>query len=83
MKKTSFFNSLPFKLIVGVIIGIIAGLVLNQTDGVPLAGAVLNVVVTLKYILGQIINFCVPLIVIGFIAPSITKMGNNAYSSPL
>ena len=78
MKKTNIFKSLPFKLIVGVIIGIIVGLVLNQADGSSFANAVLNVVVTLKYILGQIISFCVPLIVIGFIAPSITKMGNNA-----
>ena len=39
---------------------------------------ILNVVVTLKYILGQLINFCVPLIIIGFIAPSITKLGNSA-----
>lgn len=35
-------------------------------------------VVTLKYILGQIITFCVPLIIIGFIAPSITKLGGSA-----
>ena len=28
--------------------------------------------------LGQLINFCVPLIIIGFIAPSITKLGNSA-----
>lgn len=40
--------------------------------------AALNVIVTLKYILGQLINFCVPLIIIGFIAPSITQLGNNA-----
>lgn len=39
---------------------------------------VMNVVVTVKYILGQVINFCVPLIIIGFIAPSITKLGSNA-----
>ena len=38
----------------------------------------MQVVVTVKYILGQIINFCVPLIVIGFIAPSITQMGSGA-----
>ena len=38
----------------------------------------MNVVVTFKYVLGQFINFCVPLIIIGFIAPSITKLGNNA-----
>ena len=38
----------------------------------------MNIIVTVKYILGQYINFCVPLIVIGFIAPSIPKLGNNA-----
>ena len=38
----------------------------------------MTVVVTMKYILTQLINFCVPLIIIGFIAPSITQMGNNA-----
>ncbi len=34
--------------------------------------------VTLQYIMGQLITFCVPLIVIGFIAPSITRLGKNA-----
>lgn len=33
---------------------------------------------TIKYILNQVIVFCVPLIIIGFIAPSITRLGNNA-----
>ena len=65
-----FFKSLPFKLLVGVIAGIVIGLVANET--------VMNVVVTIKQVLGQLITFCVPLIVIGFIAPSITKLGNNA-----
>lgn len=40
--------------------------------------AVMNVIVTIKFVLGELINFCVPLIVIGFIAPSITKLGKNA-----
>lgn len=78
MKKNSFFKSLPFKLLVGVILGIVIGLILNSTDGSDLTLGILNVVVTLKYILGQVINFCVPLIIIGFIAPSITKLGNSA-----
>ena len=78
MKKSSFFSSLPFKLLLGVIIGVILGLILNKADGSAFAGAVLNVVVTLKYIIGQIISFCVPLIIIGFIAPSITRMGSHA-----
>ena len=63
-------GSLPFKLLLGVAVGIVLGLVANE--------AVMNVVVTIKQVLGQIITFCVPLIVIGFIAPSITKLGHNA-----
>lgn len=64
------WKSLPFRLLLGVVLGIIVGLVANE--------GVMNVVVTVKYILGQLINFCVPLIIIGFIAPSITKLGNSA-----
>ena len=68
MKKLT--RSLPFRLLLGVVIGILVG----QFAGEGL----MNIVVTLKYIMNQIISFCVPLIVIGFIAPSITKLGNNA-----
>lgn len=78
MKKNSFFSSLPFKLIVGVALGIIFGLVLNANDTHPVASAALNVISSLKYVLNQLIMFCVPLIIIGFIAPSITKLGNSA-----
>lgn len=63
-------GSLPFKLLVGVVLGIFAGLVANETF--------MNVAVTISYILGQLISFCVPLIIIGFIAPSITKLGSSA-----
>ncbi len=68
MKK--LFSNLPFRLLLGVVIGILIGQVANIS--------VMNVVVTLKFVLGEFINFCVPLIIIGFIAPSITKLGNNA-----
>lgn len=68
MKK--ILKSLPFKLLVGVIVGMVLGLIANE--------AFMNVIVTIKQLLGEIINFCVPLIVIGFIAPSITKLGSNA-----
>ena len=78
MKKSGFFHSLPFKLLAGVIIGIVFGLILSSTDQYAITQSILNVIVTLKYILNQIINFCIPLIIIGFIAPSITQMGNNA-----
>lgn len=78
MNKNNFFTSLPFKLLMGVFLGICIGLVLNYADGNAATRAILNVVVTAKYILGQLINFCVPLIIIGFIAPSITKLGSHA-----
>ena len=78
MKKNSIFRSLPFKLLVSVIAGVMVGLLLSSTDGNSFSRAILNIVVTLKYILNQIINFCIPLIIIAFIAPSITQMGKNA-----
>lgn len=68
MKK--IFSSLPVKLLIGIVIGIVFGQIFPEN--------VMSVVVPLKNILGQVINFVVPLIVIGFIAPSITKLGNNA-----
>ena len=68
MKK--IWKSLPFRLILGVVIGIILGQAANETF--------MNVIVSLRYILSQVINFCVPLIIIGFIAPSITKLGSSA-----
>ena len=68
MKKIT--GSLPFRLLLGVILGIIVGQICG--DGL------MHVIVTIKYILNQVIVFCVPLIIIGFIAPSITRLGNNA-----
>lgn len=63
-------KSLPARLVLGIVIGILAGLVVPES--------VMVFVVTVKYILSQFITFCVPLIIIGFIAPSITKLGNSA-----
>lgn len=68
MKK--LLTSLPAKLLLGIMVGILLGQI------VPVG--VMSVIVSLKNILGQVINFVVPLIVIGFIAPSITKLGSNA-----
>ncbi len=68
MKKV--FTSLPVRLLIGVVLGIIIGLMANEP--------VMLVVVSIKYVLNQLILFCVPLIIIGFIAPSITKLGQNA-----
>ena len=63
-------KSLPFRLLLGIVVGMLLGFVFNES--------IMSVVVTIRYILGQLINFCVPLIIIGFIAPSITKLGSGA-----
>ena len=68
MKK--LWKSLPFRLLLGVILVILRGQAANVM--------VMNVIVSVRYILSQVINFCVPLIIIGFIAPSITKLGSSA-----
>ena len=68
MKK--ILKSLPFRLIVALALGILLGRLFGEGP--------MKVVVSLQYILNQLIMFCVPLIVIGFIAPSITRLGSNA-----
>ena len=68
MKK--LFSSTIFKLIIAVIIGILLGFVANENF--------MNFVVTVKYILGQLIFFMVPLIILGFVSYSIAKMKDNA-----
>lgn len=68
MKK--ILGSLPVRLLIGVAAGIMIGQIANKQF--------MNIVVTIRYMLGQAVTFCVPLIIIGFIAPSITKLGRNA-----
>lgn len=63
-------TSLPMRLLLGVILGI--GVGLNAGEHV------LQIVLTVKNLLGNLIMFCVPLIIIGFIAPSITRLGRHA-----
>ena len=78
MEKTGFTHSLPFRLLVALAVGIGVGLALSAAEGAAITNALLNIIVTVKFISSQFINFCVPLIIIGFIAPSITRLGNNA-----
>ena len=67
-----FLKSTIFKLLLAVLIGILLGFVVGE--------GFMNVVVTVKYILGQLIFFMVPLIILGFVSSSIAKMKGNASS---
>ena len=66
----NFMKSLPMRLLFGVIIGIGVGLMAGES--------LMQVILTCKSLMGSLIMFCVPLIIIGFIAPSITRLGQNA-----
>ncbi len=63
-------DTLIIKLVLGVVLGLIGGLYANSST--------INIIQTLKHVLGQVISFTVPLIILGFIAPAITKMKANA-----
>lgn len=61
---------LLIKLFIGIVIGVIIGTYSNE--------GIINLIQSIKYVLNQVISFMVPLIVLGFIAPAITKMGDKA-----
>ncbi|MBU5485440.1 dicarboxylate/amino acid:cation symporter [Clostridium sp. MSJ-11] len=63
-------DNLVLKLLLAVIIGALIGMISSP--------GVMGVVVAIKHILGQLIFYSIPLIIIGFIAPSIVKMRANA-----
>jgi Na+/H+-dicarboxylate symporter len=65
-----FFNNTIVQLLIAVIVGIVAGFYVE--------GTALSAIVSLKHVSGQVIFFLVPLIILGFIAPSIAHLRSNA-----
>lgn len=63
-------DSLIVKLLLAVVIGVLIGLISSQ--------GVIRVIITIKYVIGQVIFYSIPLVIIGFIAPAIVKMRSNA-----
>ena len=64
------FKSLPFRLLVALALGVALGSVVNETA--------IAVIGSVRHISGQIVFFAVPLVIVGFIAPSIARMGRHA-----
>lgn len=63
-----------FGLIIKLLIGLVLGVIYGRLANVPL----MDVAVSIKYVLGQIIFYAVPLVIVGFIAPAIARLGQNA-----
>lgn len=68
MKK--MLDSLIVKLVLGVLLGTFIGLYAGEK--------VIVLIATVKYLLGQIIFFVVPIIILGFITPAIARLKSNA-----
>lgn len=68
MKK--WYESIIVKLVGGIIIGIIIGLLSNSN--------VIQVIGSIKALLGQLIGYIVPLIILGFITPAIISLKEEA-----
>lgn len=62
--------SMIIKLLAGLFIGALLGFVVNEP--------IMVVVVSIRHILGQIIFYLVPLVIVGFITPAIIRLGQNA-----
>lgn len=70
MSKKKITDNLIVLLVLAVAVGLGLGLVVNKS--------IIGIIMTIKHVLGQFIFFCVPLIIIGFITPSITGLKSNA-----
>lgn len=64
-------NNTIFRLTLGILIGLVLGQYLSEKN--------IQVILSLKHLLGQVIYFLIPLIVIGFIGASITKLSDNSF----
>ena len=76
-------DHLLIKIAVAVVLGIIIGIIIKSTSSQAVDGQMstqhilMNIVLSIKHILGQVIFFMVPLIIIGFVTPAITGIKNN------
>ncbi len=82
MKKKRIMASFPIRILAVSIPGLLAGLFLNATRTMGLTSGALNLVVTARYVLSQIITFLAPLIIIGLVASSIISVKKLPHQPP-
>lgn len=70
MAQKKFTDHLVFRLIIAVLAGVLLGIFVNPN--------LMRIISTIKYVLGQLVFYSVPLVIIGFIAPSITRLQEKA-----
>ncbi|MDO5673197.1 MAG: dicarboxylate/amino acid:cation symporter [Actinomycetaceae bacterium] len=70
MFKHKLFSSLLFWVVIAIIAGMLLGLVVPNWFAIPFA--------TFNDIFGKFLGFCVPLIILGLVAPAIADLGRSA-----
>lgn len=65
-----FFNNLLFRVILAIVLGILIGSFANVSF--------VGIFVTINALFSQLLNFIIPLIIVGLIIPSIGNLGNQA-----
>jgi Na+/H+-dicarboxylate symporter len=70
MTAKKIFTNMAFLLLVAVILGLFVGQAANEH--------IISIILPLKHVLGQVIFFLVPLIIFGFVTPSVTRMKKRA-----
>ena len=74
MKKKRIMASFPIRILAVSILGLLAGLFFNATRTMGLTSGALNLVVTARYVLSQLITFLAPVIILGLMASSIISV---------
>ncbi len=74
MKKEKKKIGLLPRLIIAIALGIIVGMIAKKTN-LPI---IVQIGATFNGIFGNFLNFCIPLIIIGFVAPGIADLGQGA-----
>ena len=74
MNKKRIMTSFPVRILAVSIPGLLAGLFFNATRTMGFTSGALNLVVTTRYVLSQLIAFLAPLIIIGLMASSIISV---------
>ncbi|MBP3942172.1 dicarboxylate/amino acid:cation symporter [Sphingobacteriaceae bacterium WQ 2009] len=66
----NLLNNLLFQVVLAIVLGILMGLILPEGIG--------RVFATFNAIFSELLNFLIPLIIVGLIVPSIAKLGQSA-----
>ena len=78
MKRKRIMSSFPIRILAVSIPGLLAGLFFNATRTMGFTSGILNLVVTARYVLSQMITFLAPVIIIGLMASSIISVKKDS-----